>query len=172
VTTFEITRKIDKLHLFPALNILNSPPRNKAINTDSWFDVHEQRVSPCVALQMHLHMLHRLYRFHLSRYNRNQHVPARDSVRHSIGLEPASAKQSTINRRMKMNWDQIEGKWKQFKGSVKQQWGKVTDDDLDYIAGSRDKFVGKLQERYGFAKEDAERATDEWLAAQADRQQP
>jgi uncharacterized protein YjbJ (UPF0337 family) len=69
-----------------------------------------------------------------------------------------------------MNWDQIEGKWKQFKGSVKQQWGKVTDDDLDYIGGSRDKFVGKLQERYGLAKEDAERATDEWLAAQADRQ--
>jgi len=69
-----------------------------------------------------------------------------------------------------MNWDQIEGKWKQFKGSVKQQWGKVTDDDLDYIGGSRDKFVGKLQERYGLAKEDAERATDEWVAAQADRQ--
>ena len=69
-----------------------------------------------------------------------------------------------------MNWDQIEGKWKQFKGSVKQQWGKITDDDLDYIGGSRDKFVGKLQERYGLAKEDAERATDEWLAAQADRQ--
>jgi uncharacterized protein YjbJ (UPF0337 family) len=69
-----------------------------------------------------------------------------------------------------MNWDQIEGKWKQFKGSVKQQWGKVTDDDLDYIGGSRDKFVGKLQERYGLAKEDAERATDEWLAAQANTQ--
>ena len=71
-----------------------------------------------------------------------------------------------------MNWDQIEGKWKQFKGSVKQQWGKVTDDDLNYIAGSRDKFIGKLQERYGLAKEDAERATDEWLAAQAGRQEP
>jgi uncharacterized protein YjbJ (UPF0337 family) len=71
-----------------------------------------------------------------------------------------------------MNWDQIEGKWKQFKGSVKQQWGKFTDDDLDYIAGSRDKFVGKLQERYGLAKEDADRATDQWLAAQADRQRP
>jgi len=40
-----------------------------------------------------------------------------------------------------MNWDQIEGKWKQFKGSVKQQWGKLTDDDLDHIAGTRDKFV-------------------------------
>jgi uncharacterized protein YjbJ (UPF0337 family) len=67
-----------------------------------------------------------------------------------------------------MNWDQIEGKWKQFKGSVKQQWGKITDDDLDFIAGTRDKFIGKLQERYGLAKEDAERAADKWLAAQAD----
>jgi len=67
-----------------------------------------------------------------------------------------------------MNWDQISGKWKQVKGSVKQQWGKVTDDDLDFIAGTRDKFVGKLQERYGLAKEDAERAADKWLAARAD----
>jgi uncharacterized protein YjbJ (UPF0337 family) len=52
----------------------------------------------------------------------------------------------TINhqRENEMNWDQIEGKWKQFKGSVKQQWGKITDDDLDFIAGARDKFVGKL----------------------------
>ena len=69
-----------------------------------------------------------------------------------------------------MNCDHIEGKWKQFKGSVKQQCGKITDDDLDYIAGARAKFVGKLQERYGLAKEDAERASDEWLAAQADKQ--
>jgi len=68
-----------------------------------------------------------------------------------------------------MNWDQIEGKWKQFKGSVKQQWGKLTDDDLDHIAGTRDKFVGKLQERYGLAKEDAELKADEWLSSQADQ---
>ena len=45
-----------------------------------------------------------------------------------------------------MNWDQVEGKWTQMKGSIKQQWGKLTDDDLDYIAGSRDKLIGKLQE--------------------------
>jgi len=61
-----------------------------------------------------------------------------------------------------MNWDQIEGKWKQAKGSLKQQWGKLTDDDLDVIAGQRDKLVGKLQERYGYAKEDAQRRADEW----------
>jgi uncharacterized protein YjbJ (UPF0337 family) len=66
-----------------------------------------------------------------------------------------------------MNWDQIEGKWKQVKGSVKQKWSKLTDDDLDYIAGTRDKFVGRLQERYGLAKEDAQRGADEWLNEQA-----
>jgi uncharacterized protein YjbJ (UPF0337 family) len=65
-----------------------------------------------------------------------------------------------------MNWDQIEGKWKQLTGSVKQQWGKLTDDDLEQIAGTRDRFVGKLQERYGLAKEEAQRKADEWLTAQ------
>jgi uncharacterized protein YjbJ (UPF0337 family) len=45
-----------------------------------------------------------------------------------------------------MNWDQVEGKWKQMKGAAKKQWGKLTDDDLDYMAGSRDQFVGRLQD--------------------------
>ncbi|HEV3279601.1 MAG TPA: CsbD family protein [Terriglobia bacterium] len=61
-----------------------------------------------------------------------------------------------------MNWDQVEGKWKQVKGSAKEKWGKLTDDDLDVIAGKRDKLLGKLQERYGVAKEDAQRQVDEW----------
>jgi uncharacterized protein YjbJ (UPF0337 family) len=65
-----------------------------------------------------------------------------------------------------MNWDQIEGQWKQLRGSVKQKWGKLTDSDLDQIAGMKDQFVGKLQERYGMAKEDAQKRADEWLAAQ------
>jgi uncharacterized protein YjbJ (UPF0337 family) len=56
----------------------------------------------------------------------------------------------------------MQGKWKQAKGSLKQQWGKLTDDDLDVIAGQRDKLIGKLQERYGYAKEDAQRKADEW----------
>ena len=64
-----------------------------------------------------------------------------------------------------MNWDQIEGSWKQMKGSIKQQWGKLTDDDLDVIAGQQDKLVGKLQERYGYAKEDAQKRADEWVKA-------
>ena len=61
-----------------------------------------------------------------------------------------------------MNSDQFEGKWKQIKGSLKQQWGKLTDDDLDYIAGSHDRFLGKIQERYGVAREEAQKRADEW----------
>jgi uncharacterized protein YjbJ (UPF0337 family) len=61
-----------------------------------------------------------------------------------------------------MNWDQIEGKWKQFKGDVRQQWAKLTDDDLEYIAGRRDHLVGRLQERYGIARDEAERQLEEW----------
>lgn len=64
-----------------------------------------------------------------------------------------------------MNWDQMEGKWKQMKGSVKEQWGKLTDDDLDVIAGKRDALVGKLQERYGIAREEAQTKAEDWLKA-------
>jgi uncharacterized protein YjbJ (UPF0337 family) len=70
-----------------------------------------------------------------------------------------------------MNWDQVEGKWKQLKGSVKQKWGKLSDSDLDYIAGKRDEFTGKLQERYGLAKEEAQKQADEWLKAQREEAQ-
>jgi len=55
-----------------------------------------------------------------------------------------------------MNWDRIEGNWKQLSGKVRQQWGKLTDDDFDVIAGKRDKLIGTLQERYGWAKREAE----------------
>jgi uncharacterized protein YjbJ (UPF0337 family) len=61
-----------------------------------------------------------------------------------------------------MNWDQIEGKWKQMKGAARQKWAKLTDDDLEFIAGNRDQFTGRLQERYGIAKEEAEKQLDEW----------
>lgn len=67
-----------------------------------------------------------------------------------------------------MNWDQVEGKWKQVKGSVKQQWGDLTDDDLTKINGSRDKFVGVLQERYGIAKEEAQKRADAWAQSARD----
>lgn len=56
-----------------------------------------------------------------------------------------------------MNWDQIKGKWKQVSGQVKQQWGKLTDDDLAVVDGKREALVGRIQERYGYAKEEAEK---------------
>jgi uncharacterized protein YjbJ (UPF0337 family) len=56
-----------------------------------------------------------------------------------------------------MNWDQVEGNWKQFVGKAKEQWGKLTDDDWDVIAGKRDQLVGKIQERYGKTRDEAER---------------
>lgn len=62
-----------------------------------------------------------------------------------------------------MNWDQIEGKWKQFKGEAKAKWGKLTDDDLDVVAGKRDKLAGRIQERYGYERERAEREADEFV---------
>jgi len=62
-----------------------------------------------------------------------------------------------------MNWDQIEGKWKQFTGSARERWGKLTDNDWETIAGKKDQLVGRIQERYGVAKAEAEKQTDEWL---------
>ena len=64
-----------------------------------------------------------------------------------------------------MNWDQIEGKWKQAEGKVREKWGKLTDDDLTVINGRRDQLVGKIQERYGLAKEAAEEQVDEFVRA-------
>lgn len=63
-----------------------------------------------------------------------------------------------------MNWDQIEGKWKQLKGSAKQQWAKLTDDDLTYINGKKDQLVGRIQERYGITREEAQKQADVWLS--------
>ena len=62
-----------------------------------------------------------------------------------------------------MNWDRIEGNWKQFSGKVKQQWGKPTDDDLQVVEALRTQLVGKIQERYGIAKDEAERQVDSWI---------
>lgn len=61
-----------------------------------------------------------------------------------------------------MNWDQVQGKWKQLKGSAKERWGKLTDDDFDVIAGQKDKLVGRIQERYGLSREAAEKQADDW----------
>jgi uncharacterized protein YjbJ (UPF0337 family) len=61
-----------------------------------------------------------------------------------------------------MNWDQITGGWKQFKGKAKERWGKLTNDDMDVLEGKRDQLVGRIQQRYGIGKDEAERQVDEW----------
>ena len=62
-----------------------------------------------------------------------------------------------------MNWERVEGRWKQFKGKAQQQWGKLTNDDLDVIEGKGTELTGRLQQRYGYAKDQAEREIDDWL---------
>jgi uncharacterized protein YjbJ (UPF0337 family) len=61
-----------------------------------------------------------------------------------------------------MNWDQVEGKWKQATGKVKEKWGKLTDSDMEVIRGRRDQLIGRIQERYGLAKEEAQKQADEF----------
>jgi len=63
-----------------------------------------------------------------------------------------------------MNWDQVEGKWKQMKGSVKAKWRKLTDNDLDFINGKRDWLIGIIEERYSITRDEAERQVSEWVA--------
>jgi uncharacterized protein YjbJ (UPF0337 family) len=70
-----------------------------------------------------------------------------------------------------MNDDTLKGQWKQFRGEVQKQWGKLTNDDLDEIAGEREKLTGKLQERYGRAREDVHKEVDEWFKARKARTQ-
>jgi uncharacterized protein YjbJ (UPF0337 family) len=62
-----------------------------------------------------------------------------------------------------MNWDRVEGNWKEFKGKAQQKWGKLTNDDLDVVEGKRTELAGRLQQRYGVAKDEAEREIDSWL---------
>lgn len=62
-----------------------------------------------------------------------------------------------------MNWDRIEGNWKQFSGKIKEKWGQLTDDDLATVNGRRDQLEGRIQERYGVGKEEARRQVDDYL---------
>jgi uncharacterized protein YjbJ (UPF0337 family) len=64
-----------------------------------------------------------------------------------------------------MNWDQIAGNWKQVKGVVRERWGKLTEDDVDVIAGKRDILLGKIQEKHGIAREEAEKELKAWEAS-------
>ena len=61
-----------------------------------------------------------------------------------------------------MNWDQVQGNWKQFKGQVKQKWGDLTDDDLDRVEGRQEELAGLIQKRYGRTREEAEREVNDW----------
>jgi uncharacterized protein YjbJ (UPF0337 family) len=65
-----------------------------------------------------------------------------------------------------MNWDTIEGNWKQVKGKAREQWGKLTDSDWDQIAGKKEQLVGRIQERYGISKDEAQKQADAWARAQ------
>jgi uncharacterized protein YjbJ (UPF0337 family) len=67
-----------------------------------------------------------------------------------------------------MNWDRIEGNWKQLTGQAKEQWGKLTNDDIDVVAGRREQLSGKIQERYGVAKDEAEKQIAAWEAKATD----
>ncbi|HEY0984378.1 MULTISPECIES: CsbD family protein [unclassified Schlesneria] len=64
-----------------------------------------------------------------------------------------------------MNWDQIEGGWKQLQGQIREKWGKLTDDDLTVVAGKRDQLAGLLQQKYGYAKDRAEKELDDFIRA-------
>lgn len=63
-----------------------------------------------------------------------------------------------------MNWDRVQGNWAQFKGKLREKWGKLTDDDLEATKGRKDQLTGRLQERYGIAKEEAEKRLDEFIS--------
>jgi uncharacterized protein YjbJ (UPF0337 family) len=67
-----------------------------------------------------------------------------------------------------MNWDRIEGNWKQLTGQAKEQWGKLTNDDIDVVAGRREQLSGKIQERYGVVKDEAEKQIAAWQAKATD----
>ena len=62
-----------------------------------------------------------------------------------------------------MDWNQVEGKWREIKGKVRSKWGKLTDDDLDVVAGKKDALLGRLQQRYGYKRDQAEKEVDTWI---------
>jgi uncharacterized protein YjbJ (UPF0337 family) len=71
-----------------------------------------------------------------------------------------------------MNWDRVQGNWKQMAGKAREQWGKLTDSDWEMVAGKKDQLVGRIQERYGIAKDEANRQADEWVRSMPDEEMP
>jgi uncharacterized protein YjbJ (UPF0337 family) len=70
-------------------------------------------------------------------------------------------------KELTMNWDTIEGNWKQFTGAAREKWGKLTDSDWEQLAGKKDQLVGKVQERYGITRDEAQAQADEWARTQS-----
>ena len=71
-----------------------------------------------------------------------------------------------------MNWDRVEGNWKQLKGKAREKWGKLTDSDFEQVAGKKDQLIGRIQERYGITREEAQKQADEWARAQQFQEEP
>jgi uncharacterized protein YjbJ (UPF0337 family) len=88
-------------------------------------------------------------------YERHGHV-------HIVAASSSPWKLMREPKEATMNWDQIEGKWKQYAGKAKSKWGKLTDDDMTTLSGKKDQLVGLVQERYGIARDEAERQVDEF----------
>jgi uncharacterized protein YjbJ (UPF0337 family) len=88
--------------------------------------------------------------------------PARKSPRYPVRTG-RRLRRRRQNGRSAMNWDQIKGNWTKAKGKLRQQWGKLTDDDITLIDGKREELAGRLQERYGYQKEQAEKEIDNWM---------
>jgi uncharacterized protein YjbJ (UPF0337 family) len=84
----------------------------------------------------------------------------------TIAIKRRFTSTARMGRRVEMDWNRVEGNWKQFKGKVKEKWGRLTDDDLDVIAGHRDQLEGKIQERYGVARDQIRKDVDDWYNAQ------
>ena len=94
---------------------------------------------------------------------------ARDRLQHRM-LDWQFRQSAARTKEMDMDWNIVEGNWKQFKGKVKAQWGKLTDDHLDVIAGKRDQLAGKIQESYGITKDEAEKQVKDFEERNKDGQ--
>jgi uncharacterized protein YjbJ (UPF0337 family) len=70
---------------------------------------------------------------------------------------------SASRQEAEMDWNRVEGNWKQLKGKIKEKWGELTDDDIDRMEGDREQFEGAIQEKYGIGKDQARRNVDDWL---------
>jgi uncharacterized protein YjbJ (UPF0337 family) len=79
------------------------------------------------------------------------------------GVNGSNGEIGKFTQEDEMNWDRVEGNWKQFTGKAKENWGKLTDDDLTVINGKQDQLIGRIQERYGVAKDDAQKQVNRWI---------